>query len=241
MKDNKIIVENINKKFIIRDKGVFGSNIKKEILALSDISFKVKSGEILGIIGNNGSGKSTLLKMIAGIYQIGEGNLKTSGSIVYLSGFGHVIKRGLTMGENIYFVSSLMGLNNINISKKFKDIVEFSGLEEYLDVRVKYFSSGMIRRLNFSIGIYCLTHNDPDILLVDEAISAGGDILFKKKAFEKITNLISGGASVLLVSHSLQSIMQYCDRVIWLGNGKIIMDGEPKKVVNEYRKKNQSM
>ena len=244
-----ITVDNISKKFFLDVKNKEGAlfriisllnknNVtkqKREVQVLNNITFDVYSGQILGIIGKNGSGKSTLLRIIAGIYQTDTGEVKTEGSAVYLTGTGQGSSGKLTMRENIYLMGSVMGLNQKEIGSRFDEIVEFSGLKEHLDIKIYQFSTGMISRLNFSIVMHCLEHQNPDILLLDEVLSAGGDIDFQEKATKKMEDLIKGGAAVILVSHSLDTINDYCDNVIWIEKGNIKETGEPKTVINDYK------
>jgi len=206
-----------------------------EFDAVKDVSFSVSEGEVLGLIGRNGSGKSTLLKLIAGIYTPTTGYIKTDGSVVYITGFGWGLKTKLTMKENIYLIGTIMGLNREEIDKKLEEIIDFSGLRAYLYTPVFQFSSGMISRLNFSIGIHCLEHKKPDILLFDEAFSAGGDIDFQEKSIKKMEEFIKEGATVVLVSHRLDLIEKYCNRVMLIENGKIIKTGSPSKIIEYYK------
>lgn len=246
-KETRIELNNISKKFnlgfkknqsaLLRFISIFsGKESRKEFWVLKNISFKTKSGENLGIIGKNGSGKSTLLRVIAGIHLPDNGNLKTKGELVYLSGFAQGLNSRLTMRDNIFLVGSIMGLSQKEIKKRFDEIVDFSGLREFLDTKIYQFSSGMIARISFAIGIHCLVHKNPDILLIDEVIGAGADLEYQNKALEKMEKLIKGGACVIFVSHDLESIKKYCDRVIWLDNGEIVKEGKPGEVVEEYRK-----
>ncbi|MBU1135989.1 MAG: ABC transporter ATP-binding protein [Nanoarchaeota archaeon] len=247
MEDKKpsIVVKNISKKFSIGFKRndsflakilcfSFGDEIKKELWALKNVSFDVNAGENLGIIGRNGSGKSTLLRVIAGVFPANEGEVETNGKLIYLTGFGQGLKPKLTMRENIYLIGSIMGLSQKDIKKRFNEIIEFSGLKNFLDVKVYKFSSGMIARLNFSIGIHCLKHSNPDILLFDEVFHSGGDIYFKKKIIEKMEEFLKGGTTVILVSHDLETIKKYCDKVLWLERGEVIKYGEPNEIVEAY-------
>jgi len=207
---------------------------KKKFLVLDNISFTAKAGENIGIIGRNGSGKSTLLRIIAGVYIADKGKLKTNGQIVYLTGFGQGLIPKLTMRENIFLTGSIMGLSQSDIKKRFKEIVEFSGLNEYVDTRLQKFSSGMVVRLATSIGLHCISYKNPDILLIDEVLGSGADIDFRKKALEKMEQLLKGGATVILVSHNLEAIKKYCHRVFWIHKGKIIKQGNPKKITESY-------
>ncbi|MFA6227374.1 MAG: ATP-binding cassette domain-containing protein [Candidatus Paceibacterota bacterium] len=214
-----------------------GNRDKKDIVVLENISFDVNSGEILGIIGRNGSGKSTLLRLIAEVYEPNSGKIMTSGKVIYLTGLGQGTSSKLTMRENIYLMGSVMGLSQRDIKNKFEDIVAFSGLRDFVDMKVYQFSRGMISRLNFSTIIHCVRHHNPDILLLDEVLSGGGDIEFQEKAIEKMEELIKSGATVIMVSHGLNTIKEYCDKVIWLEKGKILKEGPPDDIAREYMQK----
>jgi len=217
-----------------------GKNKNREIEILKGISFNVYSGEILGVIGKNGSGKSTLLRLLARVYEVDAGEIKTNGSVVYLTGFGQGSSPKLTMRENIYLMGSVMGLSQKDIKMRFDDIVEFSGLKDYVDMKVYQFSTGMISRLNFSIIIHCLNYQKPEILLFDEVFSSGGDLDFQEKATKKMEELIMSGATVVMVSHSFDTIEKYCNRVLCLDSGKIISIGQPQKVIGDYLSINSS-
>jgi ABC-type polysaccharide/polyol phosphate transport system ATPase subunit len=218
-----------------------GKKDEKIIKALSKVSFSVKAGKNLGVIGKNASGKSTLLRNVAGIYSADEGKISIHGRLLYLTSFGQGLKPQLTMRENIYLLGAIMGLSQRDIKERFEEIVEFSGLKNFVDMRVKKFSTGMVARLNFAIGIYCMKHHNPDILLLDEVFISGGDFNFRVKAINKIEELIMGGASVIIVSHDFNLIKKYCDEVIWLENGKIMRQGDPTKVVEAYLDSLKSM
>lgn len=241
----RIKVDKISKKFDIdfrKNEGLLArilgffpkSYSKRELLALCEVSFDAKSGEIIGIIGKNGSGKSTLLKIIAGVYSPSSGEVKTNGTMVYLTGLGQGLAAKLTMRENIFLMGSVMGLAQKDIKKKFDEIVEFSGLKDFVDSKIYQFSSGMVTRLNFSVMIHSLKHHNPDIILLDEVFGAGGDIDFQKRGIEKMEELIKGGAAVIMVSHSLDMITKYCNRAILLDGGKISYIGGPKEAVRQY-------
>lgn len=241
----KISIQNISKNFKIgfhkNDNALsrllsllLGRESKKPITVLDNISFEVFSGENLGIVGNNGSGKSTLLRTIAGIYYPNQGEIKTNGEVIYINGFGLGLKQRLSMRDNIYLVGSIMGLSHKETKKRFKDIVAFAELEDFVDTKVYQFSYGMLSRLCFSTTIYCLEHRNPDIILLDEVFGSGGDLNFQNKAIAKMEEFIRGGAAVILVSHDLEVIKKYCNRVIWLKHGKIIKEGSPEEIVGQY-------
>jgi len=209
--------------------------IQQDFLALKNITLNVYNGENVGIIGDNGSGKSTLLRVMAGIYQPDGGQVKTNGEVIYLDGFGKGLKPKLTVRENIFLMGAIHGLSSGEVAEKFNQIVDFANLRDYVNVNVHKLSSGMVARLNFSITIYCLSHKNPDVLLLDEAFSGGGDISFREKSLKKMEELIVGGTSVVLASHSLKHVLKYCDQAIWLDQGQIIKSGEAKEVVDAYR------
>lgn len=246
MIEDKIIVKDVSKKFNLDIKdnsralkkfvSLFsGSTKKKELLALNNINFNVKAGENLGIIGKNGSGKSTLLRVIAGIYNPSSGEVLANGDVIYLAGFHEGVNNNLTMRENIYLRGSVLGLSQKNIRKKFDEIVEFSGLKDFVDTKVFQFSKGMVLRLNFSISVHCIQHSKPEILLLDEIFGGVGDIDFEAKAIKKLEELISGGTTVILSSHDLSTIKKYCDRVILLDKGEIIKEGNPAEIIDFYK------
>lgn len=244
-----IEVKNLSKKFSINPVksdsalatvlSMLKGKESKELRVLDNISFDVKSGEIFGIIGKNGCGKSTLLSILAGILYPDSGEAKVNGEITYVAGLGQGLQQKLTMRDNIYLIGSLMGISRKNIKAKFDEIVEFSGLRDFVDTPVQQFSSGMTTRLNFSITISFLQHKNPEILLLDEVFGAGGDMEFQKKAIEKMEELISGGATVILVSHGLDIIKKYCNRAILIENGTIAKNGSPEEVIDTYLNKNK--
>src|SRR5574343_172390 len=241
----RIIVKKISKKFNIdfrKKEGLLARILnflpkalpKRELIAINDVSFTVDSGEIVGIIGKNGSGKSTLLKIIAGVYAPDKGEVKTNGTMVYLTGMGQGLQLKLTMRENIFLMGSIMGLGQKDIRKKFNEIVELSGLSEFVDSKVFQFSTGMVTRLNFSVMLHSLKHHNPEIILLDEVFGSGGYIDFQRKGIEKMEELIKGGATVVIVSHDLVTIEKYCNKVILLEKGRVVAQGKPNEVVQSY-------
>jgi ABC-2 type transport system ATP-binding protein len=237
-----IIVENLSKNFKIgfkRNQGalarilnVFSEKKTKRVFnVLENVSFEVKKGEILGIIGNNGCGKSTLLRIIAGIYSFDSGSLITNGKIVPIIGLGTGMEPRLKMKDNIFIIGSLLGVSFKELKKNFNSIVEFAGLKDFIETQIYQFSDGMKQRLAFSIAI----HSNPDVLLLDE-VFAVGDKDFRKDSIKKIKELVKEGVSVILVSHDLDSIRKHCNRVIWINNGKIFRQGKPDYVLKEYIK-----
>lgn len=245
MDNNSIIkVEHVSMKFNLGiDKGfslkqffidlLSGKRRKKkkdanEFWALSDVSFEVGRGEVVGLIGSNGAGKSTMLKLVAGVLKPTKGTLSAYGNICPMIELGAGFDMELTARENIYLNGAVMGYSKAFIESKFDEIVEFSELQDFLDVPVRNFSSGMIARLAFSVA----TVVDPEILIVDEILSVG-DIAFQAKSEAKMLSMIRGGTTVLYVSHSLESIKKLCDRVVWLNHGKIMKIGGPE-TCDEY-------
>lgn len=205
---------------------------KSEFWALKDISFEVKKGEVIGLIGSNGAGKSTMLKVVSGVMKPTTGTVEINGVISPMIELGAGFDLELTARENIYLNGSILGYTKQFLNDKFEEIVEFSELRDFLDVPVKNFSSGMIAKLAFSIA----TIVNPEILIVDEILSVG-DIKFQEKSRQKMLDMIKGGTTVLYVSHSLESIKELCDKVIWIEHGKMIKMGDTKKICTEYYKK----
>lgn len=211
------------------------SKEKNELLALNNVSFEISKGEVVGLIGSNGAGKSTLLKVVSGVMKPTKGSVKVEGVISPMIELGAGFDPELTARENIYLNGAILGYSKKFIDDKFEQIVEFSEIRDFLDVPVKNFSSGMTAKLAFSIA----TIVDPEILIVDEILSVG-DIKFQEKSKKKMMEMINGGTTVLYVSHSLESIKDLCTKVIWLDHGKIVKMGDPKKICDEYYKKQMS-
>ena len=204
--------------------------IKKEYFwALKDISFDVKKGEVVGLIGSNGAGKSTLLKVISGVMKPTKGHITVNGKVSPMIELGAGFDMELTARENIFLNGAVLGYSKELLEKKFDDIVEFSELRDFLDVPVRNFSSGMIAKLAFSVA----TIVEPEILIVDEILSVG-DIKFQEKSKNKMMEMINGGTTVLYVSHSLESIKELCTKVIWIEHGEIVKMGDTNKICDEY-------
>ena len=202
------------------------------VYALKDINFSVKQGEVLGIIGKNGAGKSTLLKILSQITSPSNGLLKMKGRVASLLEVGTGMHPEMTARQNIYLNGSLLGMSRREISSKFDEIVEFSGIEKYIDTPTKRFSSGMSVRLGFAIAAFL----EPEILIVDEVLAVG-DAEFQKKAIGKMQDVSSGkGRTVLFVSHNMASVKKLCSRVIILENGMITNDGATDEMVQKYLK-----
>ena len=212
------------------DVGKRKKKTKNEFWALTDVSFKVQKGEVIGLIGSNGAGKSTMLKIVAGVMKPTKGEVKAYGNICPMIELGAGFDTQLTARENIYLNGAIMGYSKAFIDSKFQEIVDFSELHDFLDVPVQNFSSGMVARLAFSVA----TVVDPEILIVDEILSVG-DMAFQAKSEQKMLSMINGGTTVLFVSHSIDQIKKMCDKVVWLDHGHIKMVGG-KEICDEYVK-----
>lgn len=204
----------------------------QEFWALKDISFTVNQGDRLGILGLNGAGKSTLLKIIAGVLKASEGELNIRGKIVPLLELGAGFDPQYTGVENIYLYGAVLGYPKEFINEKFNEIVEFSELEDFINVPVKNYSSGMKARLGFSIA----TVMDPEILILDEVLSVG-DAKFRKKSEKRILDMFDKGVTVLFVSHSIEQIRRICTRAIILDKGILVADGPAEEICNLYDEK----
>ena len=204
----------------------------EKIRIIDDVSFKIYEGERVGILGFNGAGKSTLLRIIAGIYEPTEGEIKINGKIAPLLELSAGFDKNYTGKNNIFLNGALLSMDENFIKEKDDEIVEFSELGEHINYPVKNYSKGMRAKLGFSIA----TLINPEILIIDE-ILAVGDIKFRKKSSEKIRSMMKDGVTVILVSHSLSQVRQICDRCIWLENGRIYMEGETRKVCDAYIKR----
>jgi ABC-2 type transport system ATP-binding protein len=201
----------------------------EEFWALQDVSLEVPHGATVGVIGSNGSGKTTLLKCLTGIYTPERGGITIDGKVAALLELGAGFHAELSGTENIYLNGSILGMSKKEIDAKFDSIVEFAGLEQFIDTPVKNFSSGMVVRLGFSIA----THVEPEVLLIDE-ILAVGDQAFQRKSTEKIEQFRREGRTILVVSHSLGLVQQLCNTVVWLEKGRVKMVGEANDVIASY-------
>lgn len=199
--------------------------------AVLGVSFEIQQGEIVGIIGRNGAGKSTLLKLICGVLKPTSGTIAVSGNIAPMLELGACFDPDLTGKENVYLNGAILGYSRSFIDSKYDEIVEFSELKEFMDVHIKSFSSGMTTRLAFAIS----TLVQPEILIVDEILSVG-DAHFQTKSEKKMREMMSGGTTVLIVSHSLNQIRELSSRVIWMEHGRVRMDGKTEEVCAAYEK-----
>ncbi|NTU46255.1 ABC transporter ATP-binding protein [Candidatus Roizmanbacteria bacterium] len=204
----------------------------ERIHALKDLSFTVEKGECVGIIGKNGAGKSTLLKLIAQVSSPTSGTATINGKVAPLIELGAGFHPELTGRENVFLNGVILGMKESFIKKKFADIVQFAELNEFIDMPVKYYSSGMYMRLAFSVAIFI----EPEILLIDE-ILAVGDTAFQEKCLQKMNEFKKNGTTIIFVSHSMDTVKNFCDRVIYLQEGKILYDGETKKGLELYHQK----
>ena len=209
----------------------FGKNKIESRVVLDNINLNIKKGETVALIGVNGSGKSTLLKLMTKIIYPNVGTVKTNGKLTSLLELGAGFHPDFTGRENIYFNASIFGLTRKEIDNRVNDIIEFSELGDFIDSPVRTYSSGMYMRLAFSVAI----NVDAEILLIDE-ILAVGDQHFQDKCFQKLDELAKSDKTIVIVSHSLGSIRKLCNRAIWINEGKVAMDGECNKVLDEYLK-----
>ncbi|MCA9381174.1 ABC transporter ATP-binding protein [Candidatus Dojkabacteria bacterium] len=242
--DTAVLVKNISKNFKIHEDrkytlrqfftALFNQGKIKNFKALEDISFEVKKGEFFGVVGRNGSGKSTLLKIISGIYapdKNKESDIRVNGKLVPFLELGVGFNMDLTGRENIYLNGVILGMTKKYINKVFDEIVQFAELEDFIEEPVKNYSSGMLVRLAFSIAI----QSDADIYVLDE-ILAVGDISFQRKCLKIFNEMKKQGKTVMYVSHSMESIEQFCDRAVLIEDHKLAKIGKPDEITAEYRK-----
>jgi len=209
-------------------------NDKKVFRALDNINLEINHGDRLGIVGHNGAGKSTLLKTLCRIYEPSAGVVSITGRVAPLLEIGAGFNAELSGIENIYLNAAMLGYNIKEIKKIERDIIDFSGLEEFIEMPVKYYSTGMYMKLAFSIA----TAVKPDILILDE-LFAGGDADFIEKAQDRMKSFIKDSSIMVFVSHQTELLEELCNRVIWIDHGKLKADGEPKDVIHQYLNKNK--
>lgn len=231
-----VSVQNVTKTFYYHRTSIalkLASNLHKvsnRLVALDDVSFNVMKGELLGIIGLNGSGKTTLLRTIAGIYMPDSGKITVSGKVAPLIQIGVGFHNELTASENIVISGMLYGLSKRDIQKKIKPIIEFAELEDFVDMQLKHYSTGMRSRLAFSLAMQI----EPDIVLVDEVLSVG-DISFRKKSFDAFLDFKKKGKTILFATHTLNVLPKLCDRILLLNKGRICAMGKPTDVIQKYK------
>ncbi|MGH9228269.1 MAG: ABC transporter ATP-binding protein [Acidimicrobiales bacterium] len=207
----------------------FKRTVHEEFWALKGVSFEVPEGQTFGLIGHNGSGKSTLLKCMARIYQPNRGAIVTRGKVSALLELGAGFHPELSGRENVYLNGSILGMSKRDMDRRFDEIVAFAGLEHFIDTPVKNYSSGMFVRLGFSVAITV----EPDILLVDEVLAVG-DASFQQRCLEKFAELRTSGRTVVIVSHSLDTVGNMCDSAAWLDHGSLLKEGNAHEVVTAY-------
>lgn len=215
------------KEFIVA--ALRGKMSYREFWALKNVSFELAKGEVLGIIGHNGAGKSTLLKVLSGILKPTKGTVTVDGSIVPMLELGSGFDNELTGRENIFLNGAILGYSEEYLREKYDEIVAFSELGEFIEMPLRSYSTGMVMRLAFSIA----TVVKPDVMIVDE-ILAVGDATFQKKSEARMRELMGGGTTVLLVSHSIRQIRELCTKVIWVEHGNVVMNGPTKDICNTY-------
>jgi ABC-type polysaccharide/polyol phosphate transport system ATPase subunit len=233
-----IRVENLNKEFMLYTSG-YGSlkgmllwwkRAKREHLhALQDVTFDVRPGECVGVVGRNGAGKSTLLSVLARVYKPTSGTMQINGRLAPLLELGAGFHQDLTGYENVFFNGVILGLTRKQIAERMDEIVAFSEVGDYIGAPVRTYSSGMLLRLGFSVAV----HVDASVLLVDEALAVG-DLDFQKKCLARIQQFKEEGGAILFVSHDMKSVRETADRVMWMKKGRIIMEGATEDVVSAY-------
>ena len=203
-------------------------NPVRQLTVLEDVSFSIKRGESLGVIGHNGAGKSTLLRIVAGIYKPTKGQIKTKGKIVLLN-LGAGFDMEADGEENIYLNGAVLGFSHHQMKERYDSIVKFSELQDFMKLPLKNYSSGMVSRLGFAIAIDV----HPDLMLVDEVLSVG-DESFRKKCLKKITELKNDGVSFLFVSHNIEQVKKFCEKTIWIENSTVMAYGPSAEVTQKY-------
>ncbi|HUQ90169.1 MAG TPA: ABC transporter ATP-binding protein [Bryobacteraceae bacterium] len=204
-------------------------NGRNQFFALKNVSFAIHEGETVGVIGGNGAGKSTLLSLVAGISYPDSGRVTVEGRVAALLELGSGFHGDLTGAENVFLNASLLGLSRVRTTEKFDQIVEFSGVGDFIEEPLRTYSSGMMMRLAFSIAV----HVDPAFLIVDEVLAVG-DASFQAKCTEKVMEFKRAGKGLLIVSHAGKTIQQLCERAIWLDHGQLMMDGPVEEVISAY-------
>jgi ABC-type polysaccharide/polyol phosphate transport system ATPase subunit len=204
--------------------------VKTALFTLTGFDLTVHQGEAVALIGANGSGKSTALRLIAGIYEPTEGVIETHGRVAAVIELGAGFHQELTGAENVAFYGSVMGLSRRALESRFDEIVDFAGVQEFIDVPMKYYSSGMQARLAFAVSV-CL---DPDVLLIDEALAVG-DKEFRQRCRARLAQLHDEGRTLLMVTHALDDVLDTCSRAVWLDKGRVRMQGPACEVVDAYK------
>jgi len=235
-----VCVEGVTKQFTVRKDNTLkervvhagrrGRTHKQEYVAVDGVDLEIQAGTTVGLLGPNGSGKSTLLKLIGGIVSPTEGRVMTRGRMAALLELGAGFHPDLSGRENVYLNASIMGMTRAETTERFDDILDFSGIGDFIDTQVKFYSSGMFVRLAFAVAV----HTDPDVLLVDEVLAVG-DEAFQRKCMERIAKFRKEGRTIVLVSHSAAQVQELCDRGIVLKDGKMVFDGNVNEAVSALR------
>ena len=238
MPETVIKVEHLSKTYKLFDKPSdrlketlhpFGKRYSRDFYALNDVSFEVKKGECIGLLGKNGAGKSTLLKVLTGVLTPSAGTVSVKGKVSALLELGGSFNPEMTGMQNIYLNGTLMGFTKEEMDTKVDDILAFADIGDFINQPVKMYSSGMFARLAFAVSV----NVDPDVLIVDEVLAVG-DLRFQIKCMDKMKRLMSGGTTVLFVSHDINTVRRLCSRAIWFNKGKLILDGEVDTVGDRY-------
>ncbi|MBT2503087.1 ABC transporter ATP-binding protein [Curtobacterium sp. ISL-83] len=235
-----IVIDHVRKRFVVRKDntirerivtlGRAGRKHRQDFWALDDVTVSIQAGTTVGLIGQNGSGKSTLLKAIGGIIQPTSGTVSRRGRLAALLELGAGFHPDLSGRENVYLNASLLGLTRKETEERFDDILAFSGIGDFIDTQVKFYSSGMYVRLAFAVAV----HTDPDVLLVDEVLAVG-DEAFQRKCLDRIRSFQEQGKTIIIVTHSLGQVQDMCDRVVLLNKGKVLHDGNAAEAVSMFR------
>lgn len=235
-----VSIEDVTKHFVVRKDntlkervvhfGRHGRTHRQEYTAVDGVTFEVKAGTTIGLLGPNGSGKSTLLKLIGGILSPSDGRVLTRGRMAALLELGAGFHPDLSGRENVFLNASIMGMSRAETEEQFESILDFSGIGDFIDTQVKFYSSGMFVRLAFAVAV----HTDPDVLLVDEVLAVG-DEAFQRKCMERIARFRKEGRTIILVSHSAAQVQELCDRGIVLKDGEIVFDGETMEAISALR------
>lgn len=238
MSDTAVRVENLSKEFMISHSGAgslktmllwWKRKRMERITVIDNLSFSIKKGEALAVVGKNGAGKSTLLSLLARVYKPTSGSIQISGRLAPLLELGAGFHPDLTGIENIFFNGVILGLTRKEVQSRMDAIVAFAELDRHIDAPVRTYSSGMLARLGFSVAV----HVDAEVLLVDEVLAVG-DYEFEQKCYQRIDEFRSAGGSILFVSHQMDAVKRIADRCIWLSKGKIEAEGKPQDVLTAY-------
>ncbi|MWA07236.1 ATP-binding cassette domain-containing protein [Actinomadura sp. LD22] len=239
-----IVIDSVSKRFTLRHarsiremtiRAVRRQELSESFNALDDVSLTIYQGETVALMGLNGSGKSTLLKMISGVMRPDRGSVRVRGRIAGLIDVGAGLHPDLTGRENVYLNGAILGMSEAEIKRKFDAIVEFSGVERFMDNQVRFYSSGMFMRLAFSIA----AHTEPDIFLIDEVLAVG-DPPFREKCLRRIRELRGEGRTMVIVAHDIQMLTRLCDRGVTLRKGKVVFDGDPAEAGRLWREDRQA-